>query len=131
EAPVEETPAEEVPTEETPAEELTDDIVLDGDVQGEIVPEGTDVENVAPLLDSQKDAAAGLLEEEAPVEAETPAEPEVDAQAPADQPAEAPVEAPAEPAAPVEINVEEIPSIDEEQAESRQDISIQQIEDAA
>jgi outer membrane protein OmpA-like peptidoglycan-associated protein len=130
-APEGEAPVEEAPAEAPPAEDVADDIVLDGDVQGEIVPEGTDVENVAPLLDSQKDAAAGLLDEEAPAEAETPAEPGADVQAPADQPAEAPVEAPAEPAAPVQINVEEIPSIEEEQAESRQDISIQQIEDAA
>ena len=46
--------------------------------------------------------------------------------------AEAEAEVPAEqPVAPVEINVEEIPSIEEEEAQSRQDLSIEEIEQAA
>src|SRR5690606_12337088 len=39
EAPAEEGAIEEAPAEEVPAEELADDIVLEGDVQSEIVPE--------------------------------------------------------------------------------------------
>src|SRR5690606_6337299 len=62
---------------------------------------------------SAKDAISGVLGE--PDEAEADVEP---------------VE-PTEEPAPVEVNVTEIPSIQEEQAEGRQDISIQELEQAA
>ena len=111
----------EAPAEDAPAPgDMADDIVLDGDVQGEIVPQGTQVEDVAPLLDSQKDAASGVLEEE-PVEAEA------DVSAEADVEAEAPAE---QPAPPVEVDVTEIPSIQDEEAENRQEVSIEEIEQA-
>ena len=116
-------PEGEAPAEDAPAPgDMADDIVLDGDVQGEIVPEGTQVEDVAPLLDSQKDAASGVLEEEpveAEAEADVPAEADVEAEAPAEQPAP-----------PVEVDVTEIPSIQDEEAENRQEVSIEEIEQA-
>lgn len=121
--------AEEPPV---PEEELQDDIVLEGDVQGEIVPEGTDVEDVAPLLDSEKDAqaeaAAGTTAEgevaaEAEGEGEAGAETDADAQA---QTTEEPVDVSEPPAsdaeAQPEINPEEIPEITAEEG-TRRDVA--------
>src|SRR5690606_10063959 len=73
---------------------------------------------VAPLLDSQKDAAAGI-DEPADVN-EDVEEGEADVQAPAEQ-------APA----PAEIDVTEIPSIEAEEGQDRQEVPIEQIEQAA
>lgn len=103
---------------ETPAPNMDADIVLEGDIQGEIVPEGTNADEVAPLLDSAKDTAAGFMADEDQVEGE--GEPEAQA------------ETPAEPApAPEQVDVNEIPSIDTEEGQDRQEVSIQEIEEAA
>ncbi|AEQ52105.1 OmpA family protein [Pelagibacterium halotolerans] len=119
------------PEGQEPAQEMDDDIVLEGDIQGEIVPEGIDASEVAPLLDSEKDAAS---EASADAQADEPveAEGEVEAEAEADVEAEAPAEEPAEPAPAAEpVDVTEIPSIDMEEGQDRQEVSIQQIEEAA
>jgi outer membrane protein OmpA-like peptidoglycan-associated protein/outer membrane biosynthesis protein TonB len=108
---------------EVAAQKMNDSIMLEGDVQGEIVPEGTNESEVAPLLDSDKDAASGVMveeQDEAAVEAEGEANVEAEAEA----------EASAEPApAPEQVDVTQIPSIDEEEGQDRQEVSIQQIED--
>lgn len=123
EAPVE----GEAPAEEAPAQEMDDSIVLEGDVQGEIVPEGTNADEVAPLLDSDKDAASGAMAED---DADADVQAEGEAQAEAD--AEVQPETPAEPApAPEQVDVTQIPSIETEEGEDRQEVSIQEIEEAA
>ncbi|MAN77447.1 MAG: flagellar motor protein MotB [Rhizobiales bacterium] len=135
EAPVEEA----APEDEAPALEMDDSILLEGDVQGEIVPEGTSESEVAPLLDSQKDAASGVMEEEqddAAPQPEGEAGAEVEAEAEAEAEVEAEAEAQGEPAtepapAPEQIDVTEIPSIETEEGQDRQEVSIQEIEEAA
>tara|TARA_R100000365_G_C2742792_1_gene71459 strand:- start:789 stop:2480 length:1692 start_codon:yes stop_codon:yes gene_type:complete len=127
-APEEEAPAEdEAPLEgEAPAQEMDDNIVLEGNVQGEIVPEGTNESEVAPLLDSDKDTASGVMDDEqnqpaAEGEGEAEVEAEVEAQS----------ETPQEPAPAAEpLDVTEIPSIDTEEGQGRQEVSIQEVEEA-
>lgn len=112
----EETGEQPVVEEEQPVEdeeELRDDILLDGDVQGEIVPEDVDVDEVAPLLDSEKDAAA----EEARGETGTAVEAEGEA--------EADVEAETTPA-PVEETAQTAPPVSD--AEAQPDVDVEQIE---
>lgn len=129
-APEEQAPAEDDASEEgeAPAQEMDDDIVLEGNVQGEIVPEGTNESEVAPLLDSDKDIASGVMDDEQnQPEAEGEGEGEAEVQAEA----QAQSETPQEPApAPEPINVTEIPSIDTEEGQARQEVSIQEIEEA-
>lgn len=131
-APEAEVPAEgEAAPEGEPAQDMDDSIVLEGDVQGEIVPQGIDASEVAPLLDSEKDAASGVMDDEQG-DADAQVEGEAEADADAEAEAEAQAEAPAEPApAPEQVNVTEIPSIDSEEGQDRQEVSIQQIEEAA
>lgn len=101
--------------------ELRDDIVLEGDVQGEIVPEGVDADEVAPLLDSDKDAFAA--EERGDVAEEPIAVEDGEAQPETEQ-----VAAPAEPVAPPasdaeaqpEVNTEEIVAITAEEGTRRE-----------
>ncbi len=73
-----EVPAEEpAPELEVEPEELRDDVILDGDVLGELLPEGVDQSEIAPLLDSAKDALSESRDPDAEVDAsdeEAPAE---------------------------------------------------------
>lgn len=96
-----------------PEPELIDDIVLEGDIQGEVVPEGVAIDEVAPLLDSDKDTLAAQTRGDAEDDLG-------DIQVPKVEPAAEPVAPPTSDAeAQPEIEPETIVSITSEQGERR------------
>lgn len=95
-----------------PEPELIDDIVLEGDIQGEVVPEGVAIDEVAPLLDSDKDTLAAEARGDVEEEIDTPAQEAV--------PSAEPVAPPTSDAdAQAEIEPETIVSITAEEGERR------------
>lgn len=84
------TEGEEVPLDDVVVEEYSEEeVILDDGTVGEVAPEGYSAEELAPLLDSEKDQAAGAFADEEVTEAPVAEEAPVEGEAPVE---EAPVE---------------------------------------